>query len=331
MTNFQVYRKTLSFSLLMFLVDLLILVVIAGAAAGGFFIGYNAVSASGDSKAVAGLVGLVIGFIIGIIGAILINIFVLNRIKAAQIAMMVKGVTEGNLPDKTFHAGFEEVRGRFGSITLFFFITNTIKSIFRQIGRGINRLGTALGGQTGNTVTSVIDSAIQTLIAYLCDCCLGWILYRKEENAFRAGCEGCVIFFRSGKTLFRNIGRIFGMGFLSFLVIGGALFGLNYLIFSSVPQLSQALFQAVQEIATEDGGTVPEMLSTPMLVNIVISIFIAVFMWSALHSVLVRPFILVGVMRNYMAAGQASLPTEAEFEEVARKAPRLRKLQEKIQ
>ena len=331
MTNFQVYRKTLSFSLLMFLVDLLILVVIGGGATAGFFIGFNAVSASGDAQAVAGIVGLLIGFIIGIIGAVLINIFILNRIKAAQIAMMVKGVTEGNLPDKTFHAGFEEVKGRFGSITLFFFITNAIKSIFRQIGRGINKVGTVLGGNTGNTITSAIDSAIQTLIGYLCDCCLGWILFRKDQNAARAGCEGAVIFFRSGKTLFRNIGRIFGMGILSFLVIGGALFGLNYLIFSSVPQLSQALFEAVQKIMTEDGGTVPEILSTPALVNVVISIFIAVFMWSALHSVLVRPFILVGVMRNYMAAGQASMPTEAEFEEVARKAPKLRKLQEKIQ
>ncbi len=331
MTNFQVYRKTLSFSLLMFLVDLLILVVIGGGATAGFFIGFNAVSASGDAQSVAGIVGLLIGFIIGIIGAVLINIFILNRIKAAQIAMMVKGVTEGSLPDKTFHAGFEEVKGRFGSITLFFFITNAIKSIFRQIGRGINKVGTVLGGNTGNTITSAIDSAIQTLIGYLCDCCLGWILFRKDQNAARAGCEGAVIFFRSGKTLFRNIGRIFGMGILSFLVIGGALFGLNYLIFSSVPQLSQALFEAVQKIMTEDGGTVPEILSTPALVNVVISIFIAVFMWSALHSVLVRPFILVGVMRNYMAAGQASMPTEAEFEEVARKAPKLRKLQEKIQ
>ena len=326
MTNFQVYRKTLSFSLLMFLVDLLILVIIGGCAAGGFFIGH-AVKAI-DVDPVPALVGLFVGFIIGVLLSVVVNIFVLNRIKAAQIAMMAKGVTEGNLPDKTFHAGFEEIRGRFGSITVFFFITNAIKGIFRQIGRGINRLGTAVGGDVGNSVTSVIDSAIQTLVGYLCDCCLGWILFRKDESAGRAGCEGAVIFFRSGKTLFRNIGRIFGMGFLSFLLIGGGLFGLGYLILSSVPQLSQALFQAVQQIATEDGGSVPEILSTPTLVNIVIAAFVAIFLWSALHSVLVRPFILVGVMRNFMAAGQKSMPTEAEFDEVARKAPKLRKLQE---
>ena len=331
MTNFQVYKKVLSFSLLMFLVDLLVLVVLGGFAAAGFFIGYNVVSGTGDSKAIAGIIGLIAGFVLGVIGAVIINIFVTNRIKAAQIAMMVKGVTEGSLPEKTFHAGFEEVKGRFGSITLFFFITNAIKGVFRQIGRGINRIGTALGGSTGNSITSIIDSAIQTLIGYLCDCCLGWIIFRKDQNAARAGCEGAVIFFRSGKTLFRNIGRIFGMGILSFIVIGGGIFGLSYLIFSQFPGLFAQLLTAIQNMATEEGEAIPEIISTPTLLMVVVSIFIAVFLWSALHSVLVRPFILVGVMRNYMAQGQANMPTEAEFEEVARKAPRLRKLQEKIQ
>jgi hypothetical protein len=186
-------------------------------------------------------------------------------------------------------------------------------------------VGTALGGDTGNTITSVIDSAIQTLIAYLCDCCLGWILFRKDQNAAKAGCEGAVIFFRSGKTLFRNIGRIFGMGILSFIVIGGGIFGISFLIFNSAPGILSALTQAFMEI-TESTDNVPGIV-----VNAAVSFFIAVFLWATLHSVLVRPFILVGVMRNYMAAGQASMPTEAEFEEVAKKAPRLRKLQEKIQ
>lgn len=330
MTNFQVYKKTLSFSLLGFLVDLGVLIVLGGFATAGFFIGYNAV-ANGESKSVAGIVGLIVGFIIGVIASILINIFIRNRIKAAQIAMMTKGVTEDELPDHTFHAGFEELRGRFGSITAFFFITNAIKGVFRQLGRGINRIGTAIGGNAGNSVTSAIDSAIQTLVGYLVDCCLGWILFRKEQNAARAGCEGAVIFFKSGKTLFRNIGRIFGMGLLSFIVIGGGIFGLSFLIFSQFPQMFEALRSAIADVADGNGGEVPEILRETTLLTVIVSAFIAIFLWSALHSVLVRPFILVGVMRNFMAVGQKDLPTEAEFEEVARKAPRLKKLQDSIQ
>ena len=318
MTNFQVYRKTLSFSLVMFLVDLLAIVVVLGAATAGFFIG-NA------SSIEAAIVGLIIGLIVGIILVTLINIFVTNRIKAAQIAMMTKGVTEGELPNHTFKEGFNEIKGRFGRITAFFFITNAIKSLFRQIGRGINRVATAVGGDTGNAVSSAIDSAIQTLIGYLCDCCLGWIMFRKEENAFRAGCEGAVIFFKHGKTLIRNIGRIFGMGFLSFLVIGGAFFGLSFLIFVQFPQMFEYL---ANELAK--GGDMPEFLKDPKVFMIFVAAILGIVLWSTIHSVLIRPFILVGVMRNFMVAGQKDMPTESDFAEMERKYPRFGKLSSKM-
>lgn len=321
MTNFQVYRKTLSFSLIEFLVGLLSLVVLFGLATLGFVI-FN-------RSAEMALIGLVAGFIVGVIAAILISFFVTNRIKAAQIAMMTKGVTEGALPDHTFKEGFNEIRGRFGKIAAFFAITGAIKGVFRQIGRGINRIGTAVGGEVGNSVTSAIDSAIQTLIGYLCDCCLGWILFRKDQNSFRAGCEGAAIFFKNGKTLFRNIGRIFGMGFLSFILIGGGIFGLSFFIFSQFPQMFSSLMTVVNEIATSDGGTVPEILNEPTVFMVVISAFLGIVLWSMLHGVIIRPFILVGVLRNFMAAGQKDLPTEQDFQTLCGKSSKFQQLYNK--
>ena len=318
MTNFQIYRKVLSFSLLIFLIDLLAIVLIFGLAAAGFFIMYRSIEWA--------FVGLAVGLLLGIIAASLINIFVTNRVKAAQIAIMVKGISEGALPDRAFKAGFEEIRGRFGKITVFFFITNAIKGIFRQIGRGINRIGTAVGGDTGNAITSAIDSAIQTLIGYLCDCCLGWVLYRKDINSFRAGCEGTVIFFKHGKTLFRNIGRIFGMGLLSFIVVGGGLFALSFLVFNAVPGMFETMASG---IAGSDPDAA-EFLTNPTTFMIIVSIVLAVILWSTLHSVLVRPFILVGVMRNFMAAGQKDMPAEADFQEIGNKYPKFNKLYSKI-
>ena len=319
MTNFQVYRKTLSFSLLMFAVDIAALIVVGLVTTAGFFI------FGGPTNELA-LVGLVLGLLVGIVLAVLINIFLTNRIKAAQIAMINKGVTENQLPDRTFKAGFEEIKGRFGKITVFFFITNAIKGIFRQLGRTINRIGTAVGGQTGNSITSAIDSAIQTLIGYLCDCCLGWVLFRKDINSAKAGCEGAVIFFKHGKTLFRNIGRIFGMGFLSFLLIGGGLSAIAYLVFSQFPGMFDQLSQAI--IAT--GGEIPEFVYSVQALTLVSSIILGIVVWSMLHSVLVRPFILVGVMRNFMAAGQKDIPTESDFAALDSKSPRFAKLHNSI-
>ena len=318
MSNFQVYRKVLSFSLVMFLVDILKLAAVVGLAILGFVL----MSQSTDLA----LIGLAVGLLVGIIVACLIGMFVSNRLKAAQIAIMVKGVTEGALPDHCFKEGFNEVKGRFASIFAFIMITNAIKRIFRQIGRTINKIGTAIGGQTGNAITSAVDSAVQTLLAYLCDCCLGWVIYRKDQNAAKSACEGAVIFFKHGKTLIRNIGRIFGMGFLSFLLIGGAFFGVSYLVFMQFPDMFVTLSNAI--IAT--GEEVPAFISDTNMLMIYVAAILAVVLWSIVHSVLIRPFILVGVLRNFIAAGQKDMPSEQDFQEVANKSPRFAKLSQSI-
>ena len=317
MTNFQVYSKTLPFSFLRFLVDLLGLVAFIGFAVLGFVIG-------GKVEEAGALIGLGIGIIVGIIFTALLGFFVTNRIKAAQIGMMTKGVTEGELPSHTVREGFNSLKGAFGKITVFFIITNAIKGIFHQLGRTITRVGNAIGGDVGGGIASAIDSAIQTVIAYLCDCCLGWIMYRKDVNPFKAGCEGTVIFFKHGKTLARNAGRIFGMGLVSLLILGGALSGVAYLVLSQFPQVGEAI---ASEIASSGGTDVPEFLTNPLYATIFISIVAGITVWSILHSVIVRPFILVGVLRNYMAAGIKDMPTEKDFSEIAIKSPKFRKLQ----
>ena len=325
MTNFQVYKKTLSFSFVQFLIDLLVLALIAGLATGGFFL-FN----KEGSDAGMGILGLAIGLFIGIVISILVSIFISNRIKAAQIAMMTKGVIENKLPDHTYKAGLQEVKGRFGRITLFFLITNAIKSVFREIGRGVTKVGQAVGGDVGGAVTSGIDSAIQTVVAYCCDCCLGWVLYRQDINGFRAGCEGAVIFFKHGKTLVRNVGRIFGMGIASFIIIGGIFFGATY-------GLSVALFQSqwatlaseIHEIAIEqawESNWFLNAIQQPSTLIIVASAIVGIIFWSILHSVLIRPFILTGVLRNYMAAGLKDIPTESDIKDLETKFPKTRKL-----
>ena len=320
MTNFQVYKKTLPFSLIMFLTDLVSISLLVGSCVAGFFIANNATD--------LGIVGLVVGLVIGIILASLFSFFITNRIKAAQIAMMTKGVTEDQLPEHTVKEGFNELHGRFGKIYLFFAITNAIKGIFNQIGRGITRIGGAIGGDVGSGIGSAVDSAIQTLISYLCDCCLGWVLFRKNENSAKAACEGAVIFFKHGKTLIRNVGRIFGMGFLSLFLVGGAFFGGFYALFSNVPLL-QPLANEIIEAIQRSGEEVPAFLNSPVLVNLVASGIGGIIIWSVLHSVLIRPFILVGVLRNFMAAGKENIPTEADLAELDSKSPKFAKLRQK--
>ena len=323
MTNFQVYKKTLSFSIAGFFLDLLVLLMVVGLAVGGFFL-------LNDKGEGMGIVGLLVGLFIGVVASILIGIFVTNRIKAAQIAMMTKGVVDNELPEHTYKAGFNELKGRFGKITLFFLITNAIKSVFKDIGRGINKIGTAVGGDVGGAVTSGVNAAIQTVVAYCCDCCLGWVLYRQDVNGFRAGCEGAVIFFKHGKTLIRNVGRIFGIGLLSFLLIGGIFFGITYVLGVNVFADQWALLASeIHEIAIKEAWESNWFLDAIQQKDTLIiaaSFLVGIIFWSIIHSLLIRPFILVGVLRNYMAAGLKDIPAESDIKDLEGKFPKMKKL-----
>ena len=77
MTNFQVYKKTLCFSLAKFLIDIIVLIIVLGLASAGYFIF--------DKTNDHALIGLSIGLALGIVIAILVHIFISNKIKAAQI------------------------------------------------------------------------------------------------------------------------------------------------------------------------------------------------------------------------------------------------------
>ena len=325
MTNFQIYKKTLSFSLVNALLGILCLAILVGFSTLGFVLMDKA---NGN-----GILGLVIGFIVSIIFIILINIFGTNVMKAGQIAMITKGTTEGKLPDNTFKNGCKAVKSRFGSITVFFMITNAIKGVFQQIGRMITRVGERVGGETGSSIASAINSVIQILISYLADCCLGWVFYRKDKNAAAAACEGAGIFFKHGKTFGKNFVRIFGMGFISLVLIGGAFMAGFYAIFHALPTTFENLAVEIGELIAqqEDPSSFLMALQNPQTLTIAAAAIAAIVIWSMLHSIFVHPFILTGVINNFMQSGMKDMPTEAELAQLEAKSGRFSKLRAKAE
>ena len=322
MTNGQIYRKTLTFSLRRLLVDTITLLVVLGLGTLGFFIMDRATN--------MGLIGLGIGVVLGIIVAAIIGHFYSYKLKAGQIAMMTYGVTEGHLPDNVYQEGKKIVKERFLTVAAYFAVTNVIKGIFRQIGRGITRLGNAIGGDTGSAIGSAVSAAIETLVAYLCDCCLGWVFYRKEKGSVKATLEGAALFFKHGKTLARNAGRIFGMGLASLALIGGAFFGIAYLIFSNLPTTFARLAAEVAEAAARAETEIPEFLTQPGNLALVAAALVGIVIWSFLHSTFIRPFVLTGVLRNYLESGMAEAPDESSFAELERMSPKFAEARRKL-
>ncbi len=318
MNNKELYKKTLGFSTRRLLWDVLSFTGLALLTVGGFFLA--------DKIWDKGLIGLVVGFGIGIIILVIISRYISYTYKAGQIAMMTKGITEDKLPDDVIGTGKKIVKERFATVTAYFAITGAIKGIFRQIGNGITALGQAVGGDAGGAVGGTVSSAIETVIAYLCDCCLGWVFYKKDEKATKATLDGAVIFFKHGKTLLKNLGRVFGMSIVSFIVIAGAIFGLSFLIMNCFPDTFAALSHEIIEAFARTGSQAPELLSNTVTLTLICAAIIGIFFWCVIHSAFVRPFILVGVLRNFIKSGQNEKITSAEYAELDKKSSKFKKL-----
>lgn len=322
MTNKEIYKKTLTFSLRRLLFDALTIILVIGLGAAGFFIM--------DKATNKGIIGLLIGLVIGLIIAAFISRFVSYTLKAGQIAMMSRAVTEGELPDDVYGEGKRAVKERFATVAVYFAGTRIIKGIFNQVGRGITAVGRAIGGDTGGTVGSVVSGAIQTLVAYLCDCCLGWVFFRKEQSSARATCEGAVLFFKHGKTLAKNVGRIFGMGIASFLAIGGVFTGIFYLIFSNFEAPFATLASEIAEAASRNGTEIFEVLTNPATLMIASAALLGSVIWGIIHSTFIRPFVLAGVLKNYIESGMNDIPTEEAFSMLDSKSPKFAKLHSEL-
>ena len=314
MDNKQIYKATLCFSIRRVLWDLLALLVWAGVMALGFFIA--------EKAADKGLIGLAIGGVIGLIALVIFLRWLSYKYKAGQIAMMTKGITEGELPQDVMGEGQKIVKERFATVAAFFAVTRVIKAIFNQLGRGISAAGRAIGGDAGGTAGDVVSSVIQVIVSYLCDCCLGWVFYRKDVKATKATCEGAVLFFKHGKTFFKNMGRVFGMGLATLVAIGGAFTGIFYLIASRFPAVFERLYQELAESSTK----MPEWLNSPTVLMIAAAVIGGLIVWAFFHSVFVRPFVLVGVLRNYIQSGINDIPTEESFAVLDGKSEKFRKL-----
>ena len=164
-TNKEIYSRTLVFSVRRLLYDILAFVIMALLVATGFFIA--------EKTADSGLIGLAIGAVLGIIMLIIMLRYISYTFKAGQIAMMTRAITDGTLPDDVIGEGKKVVKDRFATIALFCAATGVIKGIFSQIGSALTNTAKKVGGDTGESIGSAINTAIQIVVAYLCDCCLG--------------------------------------------------------------------------------------------------------------------------------------------------------------
>ncbi|MBR3131428.1 hypothetical protein IKG31_02520 [Candidatus Saccharibacteria bacterium] len=320
MDNQEIYKKTIVFSIKRLLWDILSFVVLILVTAAGFFIA--------EKISDNGLIGLAIGFIVGIIAIAIVSHFISYVFKAGQIAMMTRAIADGKLPDDVYGEGKKIVKERFLTVAAYYAVTNAIKGIFNEIGNAISAIGSLVGGKGGGAIGGTISSVIQTIVAYLCDCCLGWVFYRQDRSAFKATLEGAVLFFKHGKTFAKNMGRVFGMAALSFIAIGGVFFGVFYLISSIFPGVFEGLAKEMAGKPATATAT-QDLISSAQNLKLMVAGVGAIIMWGMIHSTFVRPYVLIGVLRNYIESGNNEVISEEDLNLLDSKSRKFKKLHAK--
>ncbi len=212
----------------------------------------------------------------------LVSYYMGYMLKAAHIAVITTAVTTGQIPDNMFEYGTNMVKQRFATSNVYFVIDNLISGAVKQLQNAVGVVDNILGNIPG--VSALVRFAkifIGIALGYVDECCLGYTFLRKDEGAFKAGCDGVVIYFQNAKKLLKNAA-------ITALIVMGVTFVL---------------------------AVVPLIILLPICyaigVHPIIGIFISIMIAIAIRSSFVDSYILVKTMKAYMEVAPS---TEITFD-----------------
>ncbi|MCH5297778.1 MAG: zinc ribbon domain-containing protein [Ruminococcus sp.] len=126
-------------------------------------------------------------------------------LKAGHVAVIASAVTTGQLPDDQFEYGKQMVKSRFAASNVYFVVDRLVSGAVRQLQKIVGKTGDFLSVVPGMTaVTGFIQTFIGIALGYVDECCLGYCFLKSEDGAFKASCDGVVIYFQNAKKLLKD-------------------------------------------------------------------------------------------------------------------------------
>jgi len=230
---------------------------------------------------------LYILFLVGLIGCAGIHkvmmVYFGYMLKASHVAVIATAVTNGEVPEDMFNVGKNLVKERFVEANAYFVLDKLISGAVSQIQKGVGKVGDLLENVPGmDTVVTLVNTFIGIILGYIDECCLGYTFINKDENVFKAGCDGVVIYFQNIKKLLKDA----LVTTLIVVVVSGVSFALPFAIFV-------AMFWKLEAI------------------GILLALFLAAFIASAIKDSFVDSYMMVKMMTTYM---QVAPTTEIKFD-----------------
>ena len=223
-------------------------------------------------------------------------------IKAGHVAVIAEAVTSGRIPEDQFNWGVEAVKSRFATSNVYFVIDRLVSGAVRQLQNAIEKLDGLLDFIPGiSTLTGVVSVFIRVALGTVDECCLGYCFLHKEEGAFKASCDGVVIYYQNGKLLLKNAIKT------TLIVILGTVlaFLLPMLIF----------------------GLIFRALGWSTVAAVVLALFVAV----TVRSAFIDSYILVDMMTAYMKAAPETEITFDLYDKLSKLSFQFKKLLGKAQ
>ena len=192
-------------------------------------VGISLLANSGELLLVLGLIWYILTY--GIFRAVMHYMGYL--IKAAHIAVVAEAVTTGVIPENMVQVGKDMVKSRFATSNVYIVLDKLVGGAVKQLQKTVGSVGSMLGDIPGiGSIVNILQMFIGIALGYIDECCLGYTFYKKDEKAFKAGCDGVVIYFQNTKHLLKSaVGTtaiVIGLSFVAWLIpfiIFGLIFG----------------------------------------------------------------------------------------------------------
>ncbi len=208
------------------------------------------------------------------------------------------------------------MRRKFATASVYYGLWNITKAITNEVSAGMNALARGIDGENtagpASIIAGIISTVVGVVLEYLNYCSLGWVFLNESQSAFKSTCDGAVIYFQNWKTLMKNAGKVIFVTLVSLAIIGGAFFGVAYLLLSGIEPLTSVLSEIDAAATLEDGTTLPAGTTLLVLCGI-----IALILWSSIHGAFIKPYLLVSVMRRYIDAGRGTKPQVDVYEKLS--------------
>ena len=229
MKNGEIFKKTMPFVWGRFGMQLALNLGIIIYFAIAFWLLMMLIESNAVIAVIIGFVGLGIGIRLYEFGCQYIG----YMIKAAHIAVIGELALNGQLPQGVDmkEYGKQKVKERFLTTNVFFAIDKLMSAAVRQIQNGISKIGGMFEKvQIVQTIISIVNVFVGIVLGYVDEAVLARVFQKKEDGAWKASCDGVVLYFQNWKAILKNaLGITFGI--VLFYAVGmGALYGIIALI-----------------------------------------------------------------------------------------------------